>query len=90
MAIKTYYWHLLAFISLKGLDFNNRVSVKKLLMHILDILTTVCISDAQIKPAASQFLGDIRKHNYNHSIGKYIYKFKEFCLKVYSSSVADK
>lgn len=59
-------------------------------MHLLDTLTTVCISDAQIRPAASQFLEEIRKHNYNHSIGKYIYKFKEFCLKLYSSSVADK
>lgn len=41
-------------------------------MHILNILTTVCISDAQIKPAASQLLEEIRKHKYNHSIGKYI------------------
>lgn len=37
----------------------------------MHILTTVCTSDSQIKPAASQMLGEIREHNYNHSIGKY-------------------
>lgn len=45
-------------------------------MHILNIRTIVCISDAQIKPEASQIPGEIRKHNYNLSIGEYTQRLR--------------
>ena len=40
-------------------------------MRILNILTAVSTPDAQIKLEGSQLLGEIRKHNYNHSMDKY-------------------
>lgn len=58
-------------------------------MHILNTLTAVSTPDAQIKLEASQLLGEIRKHTYNHSMGNYTHILRAH-LQVYSKLVADK
>lgn len=58
-------------------------------MHTLNTLTAVSTPDAHIKLEASQLLGEIRKHNYKHSMGNYP-RILRAQLQVYSKSVADK